>query len=70
MKFLSLISFILAVATLGQAATDSRQALVNELTQLMGLNEMIQEAKGASRKQGSGVIDQTFSQLKSILPES
>jgi hypothetical protein len=70
MKIFSLVSILVALATLGQAATDSRQALIDELTQLLGFEEVIQEAKNASRKQGSDVVDQSFAQLKSILPES
>lgn len=70
MKTLSLVSIVLALATLGQAGTDSRQPLIDELTQLMGLEELVREAKVASQKQGSDVIDQTFSQLRTVLPES
>lgn len=68
LKKLSLILLTLNVVVALQAEPEDRTALVNELTRLSGIGEMVNEAKKASAHQADTVIEQMFAQMKSAMP--
>jgi|GEM_PF-2375892 len=68
MKIPATIIIGLSLLVIARADTSGREALVAEITQLTGVDEMVREAKKAMTQQANDATGQMFEQIRTGMP--
>ncbi len=68
MKKLFLLILSLTLVAQIHAETDPKKALAGEYAKLIGIDEMVHDAKAATKKQGGEVAEKMFTQISTSMP--